>query len=112
VRATEASRLIARALHRGVDVVGFRFDVGDQAGGPVPLCTAVYETLTLMGRLESQLPVRFEVLDIGGGMSTPSDRDGAALEEIAACIRPMLAARSTELDIVAEFSPTAGEAQR
>lgn len=94
--------LVERALHQGTTVAGFSFHVGSQLDDVRPFRDAVAGTLDLMGALEARLPVRFDTLDIGGGIPAGYDRDVVQIEEVAAALRPLLSSRSAELDVIAE----------
>lgn len=101
--ATEDAReLTLLAIHLGLDVLGFSFHAGSQSDNPAPLVTAVERTLDVMDSLESTIPIRFEMLDIGGGFPVAYDRPVAGIEQIAAAVRPLLRDRADELRIIAE----------
>lgn len=102
VGAHEAERLVRRAIELGVHVAGFSFHVGSQLDDPDRFAAAVDETMALVDDLESRLPVRFSVLDIGGGFPVAYDLPVTPLEAIAERIRPALTAAASRLEIIAE----------
>ncbi len=97
-----AETLVRAALDRGIRVGGFSFHVGSQLDDPARFAEATAATLALMDRLESSLPVRLDMLDIGGGFPASYDQLVAPLETIADALRPLLAPRADDIDIVAE----------
>lgn len=97
-----AGKLVEQALGQGTTVAGFSFHVGSQLDDVRPFREAVARTLDLMGVLEARLSVRFDTLDIGGGIPAGYDRDVIQIEDVAAALRPLLAGRSAELDVIAE----------
>lgn len=102
VAPAAARAFVEHSLELGVPIAGFSFHVGSQLDDARRFAAAVAETLALMDELERELPVRFEVLDIGGGFPVAYDAPVAALEEVAAAIRPLLEPRAHDLDIIAE----------
>jgi ornithine decarboxylase len=102
VGAHEAERLVRRAADLGVCVAGFSFHVGSQLDDPDRFAVAVEETLALIDDLEARLPVRFSVLDIGGGFPVAYDVPVASIETIAERIRPALEMAASRLDVIAE----------
>jgi ornithine decarboxylase len=55
-----------------------------------------------MGILERRLNVQFDTLDIGGGFPASYDSESAAIEDVAAVLRPVLEPHARRLDIIAE----------
>ena len=55
-----------------------------------------------MGILERRCSVRFDTLDIGGGFPASYDAESAAIDDIAAVLRPVLDPHARRLDIIAE----------
>jgi ornithine decarboxylase len=102
VGAFEAARLVGRALESGIRVGGFSFHVGSQLDDPARFAAAITETLALMDHLESDLDIRFDTLDIGGGFPVGYDTAVTPLEDLAAIIRPLLEPRTDHLTILAE----------
>jgi ornithine decarboxylase len=102
VGAFEAARLVGRALESGIRVGGFSFHVGSQLDDPPRFAAAITETLALMDHLESDLDIRFDTLDIGGGFPVGYDTAVTPLEDLAAIIRPLLEPRTDHLTILAE----------
>jgi ornithine decarboxylase len=102
VGAFEAARLVGRALASGIRVGGFSFHVGGQLDDPARFAAAITETLALMDHLESDLDIRFDTLDIGGGFPVGYDTAVTPLEDLAAIIRPLLEPRTDHLTILAE----------
>jgi ornithine decarboxylase len=98
----EAERLVREARRRGIRVGGFSFHVGSQLDDPDRFVHAVDETIAFMSRLERQLRVRFDTLDIGGGFPVGYDRDVAGIEDIASGIRPSLERVRGRYTILAE----------
>jgi ornithine decarboxylase len=102
VAPSAARALVEHALGIGVPIAGFSFHVGSQLDDARRFAGAVAQTLDLMDELERTLPVRFEVLDIGGGFPVAYDTPVASLEEVGAALRPLLEPRANDLDIIAE----------
>ncbi|TQJ31000.1 type III PLP-dependent enzyme [Microbacterium sp. SLBN-146] len=102
VGAHEAERLVRHAVDLGVCVAGFSFHVGSQLDDPDRFADAVEETMALVEDLESRLPVRFSVLDIGGGFPVAYDVPVSSIEAIAERIRPSLEVAASRLDVIAE----------
>ncbi|WP_194396464.1 type III PLP-dependent enzyme [Microbacterium atlanticum] len=98
----EAARLVESALSAGVRVAGFSYHVGSQLDDPPRFAAAAADTLELMGILERRLDVRFDTLDIGGGLPASYDSEAAGIDAIAALLRPVLAPHARRLDIIAE----------
>lgn len=98
----DARDLTLLAMHLDLDVRGFSFHAGSQSGDPGPFVIAVERTLQVMDTLESTIPIRFEMLDIGGGFPVAYDRTVASIEEIGAALRSSLRDRADEVRIVAE----------
>jgi ornithine decarboxylase len=102
VAPSAARALVEHALGIGVPIAGFSFHVGSQLDDARRFAGAVAQTLDLMDELERTLPVRFEVLDIGGGFPVAYHTPVASLEEVGAALRPLLEPRANDLDIIAE----------
>ncbi|MET0296630.1 MAG: type III PLP-dependent enzyme [Microbacterium sp.] len=98
----EAERLVEAALRRGIRVAGFSFHVGSQLDDPDRFARAIADTVALMDDLEARLPVRFSVLDIGGGFPVAYDEPVASIEQVADRIRPVLEPLAARFEIVAE----------
>lgn len=98
----DAEALVLRALELGLHVVGFSYHVGSQLDDPSRFAGAVVQTLALMDDLETRVPVRFEILDIGGGFPVAYDQPVVSIEVLADAIRPLLEPRAGELRIIAE----------
>jgi ornithine decarboxylase len=98
----EAEQLVAAARAQGTDVAGFSFHVGSQLDDPQRFREAILDTLALMDRLEAELGVRFDTLDIGGGFPVAYDTEVTPLEDLATSLRPVLEPRVASLDIIAE----------
>ena len=98
----EAAHLVENALAAGVAVAGFSYHVGSQLDDPSRFASAAADTLELMGILERRCNVQFETLDIGGGFPASYDAESAAIDDIAAVLRPVLAPHARRLDIIAE----------
>lgn len=98
----EAAHLVERAHAAGITVAGFSYHVGSQLDDPARFATAAADTLELMGILERRLNVQFDTLDIGGGFPASYDSESAAIEDVAAVLRPVLEPHARRLDIIAE----------
>jgi ornithine decarboxylase len=98
----EAATLVEEALRLGIRISGFSFHVGSQLDDAGRFARAARETLSLMSQLEERLPVRFDVLDIGGGFPVAYDGPVVAIEQIAAGLRAVLAPHAGRLEILAE----------
>ncbi|MFB7883770.1 type III PLP-dependent enzyme [Microbacterium sp. NPDC056057] len=98
----EAAHLVERAHAAGITVAGFSYHVGSQLDDPARFATAAADTLELMGILERRLNVQFDTLDIGGGFPASYDSESAAVEDVAAVLRPVLEPHARRLDIIAE----------
>ncbi|MFC8680035.1 type III PLP-dependent enzyme [Microbacterium ureisolvens] len=98
----EAAHLVERALAAGVAVAGFSYHVGSQLDDPGRFAAAAADTLELMGILERRLNVQFDTLDIGGGFPASYDAESAAIDDLAAVLRPVLEPHARRLDIIAE----------
>ncbi|WP_203580161.1 type III PLP-dependent enzyme [Microbacterium hibisci] len=98
----EAAHLVERALAAGVRVAGFSYHVGSQLDDPNRFAAAAADTLELMGILERRLNVQFDTLDIGGGFPASYDAESAAIDDVAAVLRPVLEPHARRLDIIAE----------
>jgi ornithine decarboxylase len=98
----EAARLVEHAVAAGVRVAGFSYHVGSQLDDPARFAAAAAETLELMAVLERRLKVRFDTLDIGGGLPASYDSEAAEIEDVAAVLRPVLAPHARRLQIIAE----------
>ena len=106
-RASSASgrsrpRTSSRARSPRHPVAGFSFHVGSQLDDPGRFASAAADTLELMGILERRCNVRFDTLDIGGGFPASYDARSAAIEDVAALLRPVLEPHARRLDIIAE----------
>lgn len=102
VGAHEAEQLVRAAVARGIRIAGFSFHVGSQLDDPQRFADAVDDTLALMTRLEGELGVRFEVIDIGGGFPVAYDTDVASIEQICRMLHPALDAVRGRFEILAE----------
>ncbi len=98
----EAAHLVERALAAGVRVAGFSYHVGSQLDDPPRFASAAADTLELMGILERRLNVQFDTLDIGGGFPASYDTETAAVDDVGAALRHVLAPHARRLDIIAE----------
>lgn len=98
----EAMHLIVAARERGIRVAGFSFHVGSQLDDPARFAAAITETVALIDRVRAELGVHLDVLDIGGGFPIAYDSAVRSIEELAAVIGPVLAARAGDLEILAE----------
>ena len=98
----EAAHLVESALAAGVTVAGFSYHVGSQLDDPGRFAAAAADTIELMGILERRLNVQFDTLDIGGGFPASYDAESAAVDDIAAVLRPVLEPHARRLDIIAE----------
>lgn len=98
----EAAHLVEQALAAGITIAGFSYHVGSQLDDPDRFAAAATDTLELMGILERRLNVQFDTLDIGGGFPASYDAEAAAIEDIAAVLRPVLEPHARRLDIIAE----------
>ncbi|WP_349428627.1 type III PLP-dependent enzyme [Microbacterium sp. LWS13-1.2] len=98
----EAAHLVESALAAGVTVAGFTYHVGSQLDDPARFASAAADTIELMGILERRCNVQFDTLDIGGGFPASYDSESAAIDDIAAQLRPVLAPYARRLDIIAE----------
>lgn len=97
-----AQRLVEQSLGQGTAVAGFSFHVGSQLDDPRPFRAATQRTLDLMDTLQRRLPVRFDTLDIGGGIPASYDHGAIELERVAEAVMPVLAERAGGLDVIAE----------
>lgn len=98
----EARRLVELAIAQRTAIAGFSFHVGSQLDDPARFRLALAETITLMDRLEADLPVRFELLDIGGGFPVAYDAEVNPVEVFADALRPLLDPLAGRLDVIAE----------
>lgn len=97
----DAGALVGHCLAAGLQVAGFTFDVGPTA----PAATwarAIRRTLALVRRLERARGIRFDTLDLGGGLTVADDEPQAELAGLARVIRAALGDAPSRYRIVVE----------
>ncbi|GAA1765896.1 type III PLP-dependent enzyme [Agromyces humatus] len=102
VRPGDAPALVAHCLQVGLRVAGFTFDVGSQTVSVAPWQRAIRRTLALIRDLEERHAIRFEMLDLGGGLPVAYDEPVPTLAELAHGIRGELADAPRHLKIAIE----------
>ncbi|WP_344295665.1 type III PLP-dependent enzyme [Agromyces neolithicus] len=102
VRPEDAPALVDHCLHAGLRVAGFTFDVGSQTRSASPWQRAIRGSLALIRELEQRHSIRFELLDLGGGLPVEYDQPVPALAVLARSIREELAAAPAHLKIAIE----------
>lgn len=102
VPAEDAGALVAHCLRSGLRVAGFTFHVGSQTVSAAPWTRAIRTTLTVMRRLEHACGIRFDTLDLGGGLPVAYDQAVPDLAELARGIRSALAAAPARYRVVIE----------
>ncbi|WP_448005726.1 hypothetical protein [Agromyces bauzanensis] len=91
----DAGALVGRCVGAGLRVAGFTFRV-DSPTASAPWARAIRRTLALMRRLERAHGIRFDTLDLGGGLPA------ARLAELARGIRSALAHAPSRYRILVE----------
>jgi len=86
----DAGALVGHCLRAGLRVTGFTFHVGSQTVSAAPWVHAIHRTLALMRRLERAHGIRFDTLDLGGGLPVAGDEPVPELAELARGIRAAL----------------------
>lgn len=102
VEPAAAPALVEQCLRAGLRVAGFSIDVGTQVVTAAPWANAVRRTLALMHTLEQVHRIRFELLDLGGGLPVEYDQPVPRLGELARGIRSALAGAPAYLQPVME----------
>jgi ornithine decarboxylase len=102
VRPEDAAALVAHCLKVGLRVAGFTFDVGSQTVSAAPWRRAIRGSLALIRELEERHAMRFEMLDLGGGLPVEYDEPVPTLAELAGSIREEIAAAPQHLKIAIE----------
>ena len=97
-----AAALVAHCLQVGLRVAGFTFDVGSQTVSTAPWRRAIRGSLALIRELEERHAIRFEMLDLGGGLPVEYDEPVPRLAELAQGIREEIAAAPQHLKIAIE----------
>lgn len=98
----DAAALVEQCLRAGLHVAGFSFHLGARAASPSAWQHAIRRTLELMGSLERTHRIRFEVLDLGGGLPVGNGGAGHDLKDVARGIRSALASAPTHLTVIME----------
>jgi ornithine decarboxylase len=86
----DAGALLGHCLRAGLRVAGFTFDVGPAASAATWGRT-VRRTLATMRRLERAHGIRFDMLDLGGGLPVADDESPSGLAGRARGIRAAIA---------------------
>ena len=102
VRPEDAPALVAHCLQVGLRVAGFTFDVGSQTVSAAPWRRAIRGSLALIRELEERHGIRFEMLDLGGGLPVEYDEPVPTLAELARGIREEIASAPQHLKIAIE----------
>ena len=102
VAAHDAPALVEQCLRAGLRVAGFSFHLGARAASPGAWQQAIRRTLELMRSLERTHGIRFDVLDLGGGLPAGNGGAGPDLHAVARGIRSALAAAPAHLTVIME----------
>lgn len=102
MRPEDAPALVAHCLQLGLRVAGFTFHVGSQTTSAAPWERAIRRTLALMRELEERHAIRFEMLDIGGGLPVAYDEPVPEIADLARGIRRALARVPQHVKVVIE----------
>ena len=94
----DAGALVERCLRVGLRVAGFRIRTGGEAAS----ARDIRRALALMRRLERTRGIRFDTLDLGGGLPVAPDRLGAEVAGRARGIRAALAHAPSRYRILVE----------
>ncbi len=98
----EAIELIRFGKENGINVVGFCLHVGSQSPDPGAYKHAIEETIKLCDRVEDELGVAIDTIDIGGGMPVGHRAEMPSIEEIGSVIRPILEPLTHRFTFLAE----------
>ncbi|MFD4420707.1 hypothetical protein ACFWN7_04285 [Agromyces sp. NPDC058484] len=104
VRREGAVPLVQQCLRARLRVAGFTLHVGDQAVSAKPRAHVIRRALALMRRLERAHGIRFDTLDLGGGLPVAYDEPVPGLAALARGIRATLAAAPSRYRILIEPS--------
>ena len=92
VAPRDARALVGDCLRAGVRVAGFTFQVGTPTARVASWTHAIRRTLTLMHRLEHSYGIRFDTLDLGGGLPVAYRESASGLAGLAGLARDIRAA--------------------
>ena len=99
---SDAERFVGQCLRAGMRVAGFTFHVGGPTASAASWAHAIRRTLALMRRLEHAYGIRFDTLDLGGGLPVARRRAGVELATLARGIRAALVHAPSRYRIVIE----------
>ena len=102
VAPRDARGLVGDCLRAGVRVAGFTFQVGARTARAASWTHAIRRTLTLMRRIERAYGIRFDTLDLGGGLPVAYREPASGLADLARDIRAALADAPSRYRIVIE----------
>lgn len=102
VAPRDARALVGDCLRAGVRVAGFTFQVGAPTAPAATWRHAIRRTLRLMRRLERTHGIRFDTLDLGGGLPVAYREPASRLAGLARDIRAALADAPSRYRIVIE----------
>jgi len=102
VAPRDARALVDHCLRAGVRVAGFTFQVGTPTSRAASWTHAIRRTLALMRRLERTSGIRFDTLDLGGGLPVAYREPASGLAGLARDIRAALADAPSRYRIVIE----------
>ena len=102
VAPRDARALVDHCLRAGVRVAGFTLQVGTPTTRAASWTHAIRRTLTLMRRLERTYGIRFDTLDLGGGLPVADREPASRLAGLARDVRAALADAPSRYRIVIE----------
>ena len=102
VAPRDAGPLVEQCLRAGVRVAGFTFHLGTPTAPAAAWARAIRRTLALMRRLERTHGIRFDTLDLGGGLPVAYREPASGLAGLARVIRAALADAPSRYRLVIE----------
>jgi ornithine decarboxylase len=102
VAPRDAGHLVGDCLRAGLRVAGFTFHLGTSTAPEASWAHAIRRTLALMHRLERTHGIRFDTLDLGGGLPAAYSEPASRLTGLARDIRAALADAPSRYRIVIE----------
>lgn len=102
VAPRDARTLVEECLRAGVRVAGFTFHLGTPTARGRAWAHAIRRTLALMRRLERTHGIRFDTLDLGGGLPVAYGEPASGLAGLARDIRDALADVPSRYRVVIE----------